>query len=153
MKANKPMFSLASQHWHIRIRFKALALGSRHWHWVQDIGVGFKKFVLGSRHWCWVRDVGVGFKVFALGAGVIEFVLVFVVLGIRTLVVGWWSALSAPHFTPCTVGITRHDHPLLCTEEVVCCGQHGGKSETNAQHTTWTIIYLPPIYPRFLSVE
>lgn len=110
--------------------------------------LGFKTFALGSKSSCWVqhidvgsRDVGVEFKVFALGAGVIEFALVFVVLGIQTLVVGWWSALSAPRFTPCTSGITRHDHLLLCTEEVVCCvrdkgGQRGGKSEMNARHTT-----------------
>jgi hypothetical protein len=50
------------------------------------------------------QDVGVEFKVFALGAGVIEFALVFVVLGIQTLVVGWWSALSAPRFTPMHIG-------------------------------------------------
>ena len=66
--------------------------------------------------------------------------------GIQTLVVGW-SALSAPCFTPCTVGITRHDHLLLCTEEVVRCGQWGGKGEMNARRTTLTSLRISDLSP------
>jgi len=37
-----------------------LALGSRCWRWVRDVGIGFEVLALGSRHWRWVRGVGVG---------------------------------------------------------------------------------------------
>jgi len=66
--------------------------------------------------------------------------------GIQMLVVGW-SALSASCFTPCTVGITRHDHLLLWMEEVVHCGQRGGKGKMNVRCTTLTSLRISDLSP------
>jgi len=95
---------------------------------------------LGSRHWRW-------FKVFPLGTSVIECAFV----PGHPKASGWPVCVVRSLFQSMHSG-TRHDHLLLCTEEVVRCvwdkhRQWGGKDEMNARRTTLTSLHISDLSP------